>query len=138
MSSFLRKCSLKEWCFRHDFGFIPSTKAEDGDPLDVLILMDQPAFSGCVVQARRIGIIEGEQKEDGKAERNDRLLAVAESSHTHSDVRSVKDLNDSLLKEVEEFFVNYHANDGTKFKVLGCKGPDAALQHKKKTQRKAA
>ncbi len=83
-------------------------------------------------------MIEGEQKEDGKTQRNDRLLAVAESSHTHSDVRSVSDLNRSLLKEVEEFFVNYHTNDGTKFKVLGCKGPDAAFRQMKKSQRRAA
>jgi len=68
--------------------------------------MDEPAFSGCVVQARLVGIIEREQKKDGRTERNDRLLSVAESSHTHSDVRSLKDLNDSLRKELEDFFVN--------------------------------
>ncbi len=134
----LKKVLPEGMVFPHDFGFIPSTEAEDGDPLDVLILMDQPAFPGCVVQARVIGMIEGEQKEDGKTQRNDRLLAVAESSHTHSDVRSVSDLNRSLLKEVEEFFVNYHTNDGTKFKVLGCKGPDAAFRQMKKSQRRAA
>src|SRR5437763_2496494 len=134
----LKKVLPEGMVFPHDFGFIPSTEAEDGDPLDVLILMDQPAFPGCVVEARLIGMIEGEQKEDGKTQRNDRLLAVAESSHTHSDVRSVSDLNRSLLKEVEEFFVNYHTNDGTKFKVLGCKGPDAAFRQMKKSQRRAA
>jgi inorganic pyrophosphatase len=104
--------------FPHDFGFIPSTEADDGDPLDVLILMDQPAFPGCVIKARLVGVIEGEQTEDGKTERNDRLLAVAESSHTHSNVKSIADLNDSLLREVEKIFVNYHAGDGVKFKVL--------------------
>ena len=134
----LKKVLPEGMVFPHDFGFIPSTKAQDGDPLDVLILMDEPAFSGCVVQARLVGIIEGEQKKDGRTERNDRLLAVAESSHTHSDVRSLKDLNDSLLNELEDFFVNYHANDGTNFEVLACKGPDAALKHLRKTQRKAA
>ena len=134
----LKKVLPEGMVFPHDFGFIPSTEAEDGDPIDVLILMDQSAFPGCVVQARIIGVIEGEQKEDGKTERNDRLLAVAESSHTHSDVRSVSDLNRAFLKEVEDFFINYHENDGAKFKVLGCKGPDAALNQIKKSQRKAA
>jgi inorganic pyrophosphatase len=134
----LKKVLPEGMVFPHDFGFIPSTEAEDGDPIDVLILMDQSAFPGCVVEARLVGIIEGEQIEDGKTERNDRLLAVAESSHTHSDVKSIKDLNDSLLKEIEKFFINYHSNDGAEFKVLGCKGPDVAHKCLKKTQRKAA
>jgi inorganic pyrophosphatase len=134
----LKKVLPEGMVFPHDFGFIPSTEADDGDPIDVLVLMDQPAFPGCVVQARLVGVIEGEQTEKGKTERNDRLIAVSETSHTHSDVRSIKDLNESLLHEVEQFFVNYHANDGAEFKVLGCKGPGAAGKHLKRAHRKAA
>src|SRR3954454_21727082 len=63
--------------FPFDFGFVPSTLAEDGDPLDVLVLMDGPAFTGCIVQCRPLGVIEAEQTEDGKKVRNDRLIAVA-------------------------------------------------------------
>jgi len=134
--SFILKKVLPEgMVFPHDFGFIPSTEAEDGDPLDVLILMDQPAFPGCVVEARLVGVIEGEQSEDGKKERNDRLIAVSNSSHTHSDIKSVDDLNESLIREIEKFFVNYHANDGKKFKVLGCKGPDIAAKRLKRAAR---
>jgi len=131
----LKKVLPEGMAFPHDFGFIPSTKAEDGDPIDVLILMDQSAFPGCLVKARLIGVIEGEQAQDGKTERNDRLLAVAATSHTHSDVKSVKDLNKSLLVELEKFLVNYHADDGEKFKVLGCKGPQAAENCLKKARR---
>src|SRR5579863_1173159 len=69
--------------FPYDFGFIPSTLAEDGDPVDVLVLMDEPAFPGCRLSCRLIGVIEGEQTDDGKTNRNDRLLAVAQSSHDH-------------------------------------------------------
>ncbi len=58
--------------FPFDFGFVPSTAGEDGDPLDVLLLMDEPAFAGCLVTSRLIGVIEAEQTEEGKAERNDR------------------------------------------------------------------
>ena len=47
--------------FPYDFGFVPSTKAEDGDPVDVLVLMDEPAFPGCLLQCRVIGVIEGEE-----------------------------------------------------------------------------
>jgi len=63
--------------FPFDFGFVPSTRAEDGDPLDVLVLMDAPVFPGCVVPSRLVGVIEAERTEDGKTERNDRVLAVA-------------------------------------------------------------
>jgi inorganic pyrophosphatase len=124
----LKKVLPEGMVFPHDFGFIPSTKADDGDPLDVLILMDQAAFPGCLVEARLIGVIEGEQSKDGNRERNDRLLAVAQSSHTHSDITSIKSLNRSFLEEVEKFFVNYHANDRTKFKIVGCKGPQVAAK----------
>ena len=65
--------------FPFDFGFIPSTRGEDGDPLDVLVLLDEPAFPGCVVPARLIGILEAEQTQGGKTIRNDRLVAVIET-----------------------------------------------------------
>ena len=122
----LKKVLPEGMVFPHDFGFIPSTEGDDGDPIDVLILMDQPVFTGCLVKSRLIGVIEGEQTEKGKTVRNDRLLAVAQSSHTHSDVIAIKDLNKDFLKELQKFLVNYHANDGAEFKVLACKGPDAA------------
>ena len=60
--------------FPFDFGSIPGTIAEDGDPLDVLVLMDEPAFPGCVIQARLVGVIEATQSENGKKIRNDRLI----------------------------------------------------------------
>src|SRR5215212_9852523 len=62
--------------FPFDFGFAPSTLGGDGDPLDVLLLMDEPAFAGCLVPARLVGVIEAEQTEKGNTARNDRLIAV--------------------------------------------------------------
>jgi len=128
----LKKVLPEGMVFPHDFGFIPSTEAEDGDPIDVLVLMDQPAFAGCLLKCRLVGIIEGEQTEKGKTERNDRLLAVSNTSHTHSAIKSIKDLNKTFLDEVEKFLMNYHANDSATFKVLGCKGPGAAQKCLKK------
>jgi inorganic pyrophosphatase len=84
------------------------------------------------VPCRLIGVIEGKQTDDGKTERNDRLLAVAESSRTHSEIKFIKDLNDSLLREIEQFLVNYHSDDDQTFKVISCKGPDAAAKRLKK------
>src|SRR5215212_5502023 len=73
--------------FPFDFGFIPSTLGGDGDPLDVLLLMDEPAFPGCLVPSRLVAVIEAEQTErDGTRTRNDRLIAVASDSRTHKEV----------------------------------------------------
>jgi inorganic pyrophosphatase len=114
--------------FPYDFGFIPETQADDGDPVDVLLLMDQPAFPGCVIESRLIGVIEAEQTEEGKTERNDRLIAVAEKNHSYSDLRNIGDLNKTLLKDIGQFFANYHAARGSKFKVLGVRGPKQAYK----------
>jgi len=68
--------------FPYSFGFIPSTKGEDGDPLDVVLFMDEAAEPGTVVPCRLAGILVATQSEGGKTVRNDRLLAIAlESSH---------------------------------------------------------
>jgi len=106
--------------FPYDFGFIPQTLGGDGDPLDVLVLMDEPAFAGCLVPSRLIGVIEAEQTEkDGKTERNDRLLAVAANSHIHEDVKSINDLNETLVNQIEHFFISYNEAKGKKFEPLG-------------------
>ena len=87
--------------FPFDFGFVPSTRAEDGDPLDVLVLMDAPVFPGCVVPTRPIGVIEAEQTEEGHTERNDRLLAVAANSATHRSIKALNDLSPDLIAQIE-------------------------------------
>jgi len=113
--------------FPFDFGSIPGTLGQDADPLDALVLMDEPAFCGCLVQAQLVGVIEAIQKEkNGKPERNDRLIAVAAESHTHSAIKSVTDLDPNLLKEIEHFFVSYNQVHGKKFKPLGRYGPKRA------------
>lgn len=109
--------------FPYDFGFLPSTKAEDGDPLDVLLLMDEPAFTGCVVPARLIGVIEAEQtEEDGQSERNDRLVAISTKCRTDGHLRSLKDIDSTKLEEIEQFFVSYNRVRGKHFKVLDVSG----------------
>ena len=114
--------------FPFDFGFIPSTRGGDGDPLDVLVLMDEPAFTGCLVAARVIGVIEADQTEDGQTTCNDRVIAVATGSRNHRDLRSIDELNDNLLHEIEHFFVSYNAVKGKQFTPRGRFGPDRARQ----------
>lgn len=113
--------------FPYDFGFIPGTLGDDGDPLDVLILMDQPAFAGCLVKARLIGVIEADQTEDGETARNDRLIAVAAGSHTHAATESLKGLG-AVLEDIERFFVNYCRAHGKTFTPLGIRGPRRAAK----------
>lgn len=114
--------------FPYDFGFVPQTKADDGDPLDVLVLMDEPAFPGCVLLARLIGVIEGEQTAEKETVRNDRLVAVADTAHVYAKLKKLKDLPKQALREIEEFFVNYHRLQGKKYKLIGCKGEKEALK----------
>ncbi len=115
--------------FPFDFGFVPSTTGGDGDPLDVLLLMDEPAFTGCLVEARLIGVIEAEQTErDGETTRNDRLIAVAAEAHTHREVRSVGKLNKRLVDEIEHFFTSYNEIKGKQFRPLGRFGPTRAMK----------
>src|SRR6185503_4939199 len=112
--------------FPFDFGFIPSTLGGDGDPLDVLILMDEPAFPGCLIPARLIGVSEAEQTEDGETSRNDRLIAVAGDSRAHTDIQTLSDLNESIVNEIEHVFISFNEAKGKRFEPLGRFGPDRA------------
>ena len=114
--------------FPFDFGFIPSTLGDDGDPLDVVILLDEPAHVGCVLDIRLIGVIEAEQSEGNKRTRNDRLIGVAVHSYSHEDSRSIDDIGKSLLDQLEEFFISYNKSRGKKFKVKGRHGPKVASE----------
>jgi len=113
--------------FPFDFGFVPATVGGDGDPLDVLLLMDESAFTGCLVRARLVGVIEAEQTErDGETTRNDRLIAVASESRTHKKVRSLAGLSENVVEEIEHFFVSYNEIKGKEFRPLGRFGPERA------------
>jgi len=113
--------------FPYDFGFLPRTLAEDGDPIDVLVLMDEAAFPGCVLSCRLIGAITGQQEDsDGKKARNDRLVAVESLNHSYAEVRHISALGKQFIEELEAFFVNHHQLQGRTFKVLSVVGPGKA------------
>lgn len=122
----LKKVLPAGMAFPYDFGFVPSTKAEDGDPVDVLVLMDEPAFPGCLLKCRVIGVIEGEQSGKKKKERNDRMVAVEMENHSYAHVKHVKDLGKKFVRELEEFFVNYHELSDTEYRILDVRGPNEA------------
>src|SRR3977135_2214553 len=79
--------------FPFDFGFLPCTLGEDGDPLDIMVLMDAPAHVGCLIEVRIIGIITAKQTEDGSTESNDRLLGVSCHSYDHEDLKTIDDVS---------------------------------------------
>ena len=118
--------------FPYDFGFIPSTLGEDGDPIDVLLLLDEAVFTGCLVPARPLGVIEAEQTErNGESMRNDRIIAVAAKSLAHRSLKSLEEMERNagevvLLEEIEHFFISYNTFKGKEFKPLGRFGPDRA------------
>ena len=114
--------------FPFDFGFIPSTRGEDGDPLDVLVLLDEPAFPGCIVPARLIGILEAEQTEKGKTVRNDRFVAVIETPYNPPTFHTLEGMHPQSLAEIEHFFISYNQMEGRQFKPLGHQGPERAQQ----------
>jgi inorganic pyrophosphatase len=112
--------------FPYDFGFVPSTLADDGDPIDVLVLMDEPAFPGCLLKCRIVGVIEGVQLDGKDKIRNDRIVAVEQQNHSFADIKTLDDLGGKFCKELEEFFVNYHRMEGKEFRVIATKGPREA------------
>ena len=109
--------------FPFDFGFIPSTLAGDGDPLDVLVLMDEPVSAGTIVPSRLVGVIEAVQTEkDGKAERNDRLIAVAATHDLYSKVKKLTDVPRAVTDQIEHFFISYNEQEGKRFRPKGRHG----------------
>ena len=105
--------------FHFDFGFIPGTKGEDGDPLDVLVISEFKGFPGCVMDCRLIGCIEAEQLHGGTQLRNDRFLAVPEQSRVFENAISIEDIPFTLITEIESFFINYMHGEGKEFHLLG-------------------
>lgn len=115
--------------FPFDFGFIPSTLGDDGDPLDVLVLMDESVPTGTIVPLRLIGVIEAQQtEEDGTEEENDRLIAVACACKLFGDVKTLSDLPKAVLEQIEHFFVTYNQEEGRRFKPVGRHGRKRAKE----------
>jgi inorganic pyrophosphatase len=122
--------------FPANFGFVPSTKAGDGDPLDALLFMDEPAFPGTLFKGRVLGAVKASQKEEGRRFRNDRLIVFPLVKGDHADVRTMEELPPGFMDELERFFVTYNEAQGKEFEVLGRIGPGAALDLLRAARRK--
>jgi inorganic pyrophosphatase len=124
----LRKVLPLGSAFPYDFGFIPSTRAEDGDPLDVLLLGEDALLPGCLVTVRLVGGLQAEQTEPGKTFRNDRLIGAIETAFNRPAIQTFADLQPERLDEIEYFFIAYNHLEGRPFKPIGRHGPAIAEQ----------
>ena len=107
--------------YPYDYGFIPNTLADDGDPLDGMVLMDQPTFPGCVITARPIGMLE---MIDG-GDRDEKILCVPAKDPRYAEVKSLKDVSPHRLQEIAEFFKTYKNLEKKVTEILGWKDVDA-------------
>lgn len=112
--------------FPYDFGSIPSTRAGDGDALDVLVLTEAPLFVGCLVHVHLIGVIRARQKEGRRMIDNDRLVATIETPVNKPQVRKLQQLGAQRLHEIEHFFQSYNEAQGRDFRIVGRGGPQSA------------
>lgn len=123
---YLKKILPTGMFFPYDFGFIPHTKGEDGDPLDVIMLSEFHSFPGCIVECRIVGAITAKQESEKGMIRNDRFIGIPMLSLVFAEVADIADLPGKLLQELEDFFINYNKIEGKKFKPLGIVNAKAA------------
>ena len=103
-----------------DYGFIPQTLAEDGDPSDILVMVNEPTFSGCLIEARIVGIF----KMKDKGQNDFKLLAVPNKDPLFGDIRKLEDVPHHFLREVEHFFSTYKTLEGVTIEPLGWSNAD--------------
>lgn len=104
--------------FPFDFGMIPGTKGEDGDPLDIIVVSESATFPGCLIECRIVGALRAEQTErDGRTMRNDRFIGVPAVSQLFSEIQTLEELPEAILNQMEHFFKNYNEQAGKLFKV---------------------
>lgn len=105
-----------------DYGFIPGTLAEDGDPLDALVVMREPTFPGCIIEARPVGVF----RLRDKGEEDAKIICVANSDPLHAETRTLKDLRNHYLRAVEHFFTIYKQLEGKEVVPDGWDDVDSA------------
>lgn len=131
----IKKNLPQGFVFPLDFGFIPNTVGGDGDPLDILVIMDTPGYPGCLVSCNLIGVINVLQTKQGKhSERNDRYIAVASRSTFAPRYKTMQDLGAKYIEQLIGFFQYYMESEGTKFQLIDTKGKAEALKQIKSAQ----
>ena len=121
--------------YPHDWGFVPSTRAADGDPLDAIIVWDGASYPGVVIECRAIGLLRVEQTEAAtrRRERNDRLIALPAKAPRWDAVKSAFDLGARVRLELEHFFRAAVAFEGKELSLEGWAGPGEAMSWVRQT-----
>ena len=115
--------------YPYDWGFIPSTRGPDGDPLDALVRWDVSSYPGVLLPCRALGLLKVEQKgKKGGRERNDRLLCVPVAAPRDTQIETLKDVSRRELDELSHFFLAVVALADKDARVLGWEGEEAALR----------
>ena len=109
--------------YPYDYGFVPNTLADDGDPLDGMVLMDEPTFPGCVIASRPIGMLE---MIDG-GDRDEKILCVPDQDPRYTQVKSLQDVAHHRLDEIAEFFRTYKNLQKKVTEILGWKDVDQVM-----------
>jgi inorganic pyrophosphatase len=124
----LSKSLLTGLTYPHDWGFVPSTKADDGDPLDIMVIHEAATFPGIVLTCRILGILQIEQKSKGKAEPERPCVRGSSRSHAELGLRDVRDLSKSIREELEKFFIATDELEDKKLHIIGWKGRKIAMK----------
>jgi len=127
----LTKALLFGLSYPYDWGFIPSTKAADGDPLDAIVIHEATTYPGTVLKCRLLGLLEVSQNEKGNILRNDRIIATPIENERY---KSLKEFSPAMRQELEEFFTATHASDGVKLRFLGWQKAGTARSLIKRTR----
>jgi len=106
--------------YPYDYGFVPNTLADDGDPLDGMVIIDEPTFPGCVIASRPIGMLE---MIDG-GDRDEKILCVPDNDPRFAQVKSLKDVAPHRLDEIAEFFKTYKNLQKKAVQILGWQDVD--------------
>jgi inorganic pyrophosphatase len=106
------------------YGFIPSTLAGDGDPIDILVMTHAPTFTGCLIESRPVGLF---RMMDEKGE-DEKILSVPAVDPRYDEIQELSDMRPHRLREIEHFFAIYKELEYKKVEVLGWAGRDAAYE----------
>src|SRR4051794_21501298 len=131
----LSKSLLVGLTYPYDWGFVPSTEADDGDPLDVLVIHDAATYPGLLLRCKPIGVLEVLQTTGEGEERNDRIIAVPDRSPSEGDLQDVRHLPSHATDELQKFFEAANALEKKKLKFLGWRGPTRAVKTIKRLSR---
>ncbi|MDY6788691.1 MAG: inorganic diphosphatase [Candidatus Nanohaloarchaea archaeon] len=108
-----------------EYGFIPKTIYDDGDPMDIIVLMEDQTFPGCIIEARPVGLM----RMIDSGEKDDKILAVPAEDPRYHDIQGIEDVQDHIQKEIAQFFKTYkNLEKGKEVNVKGWDGKESAIK----------